>query len=247
MSAAREYLRNSLPGFLFRKWRDARNDARLERLSTMEISGIRLDVAGIDLALKKYLEHGKYEEAEIAACKQYLHSDDSVLEIGSAIGFVGLYCQKHLGIRRYTSVEANAQTIVRLRENYRLNNLIPEVRHLALGVTDGEIDFHVGPLFWADSAVANSESARVVRVPSATLQTILSSIPQPPTVLILDVEGGELALGALPLPSTLRLAIIELHPKIIGAEATCKLLTNWIRQGFALIDLKADVHVLKRD
>ena len=246
MSAAREYLRNSLPGFLFRKWRDARDDARLERLSTMEVAGIRLDVAGIDLALKKYLEHGKYEEAEIAACKQYVRSNDAVLEIGSAIGFVGLYCQKNLDVRHYTSVEANPETIARLRENYRLNNLVPDVRNLALAETDGEIDFHTGPLFWADSAIANSETSRSVRVPSATLPTIFRSIPQPPTVLILDVEGGEIALRKTPLPPTIRLAIIELHPKTIGAEAACELITAWIQQGFALIDIKADVHVFKR-
>ena len=54
-----------------------------------------------------------YEEAERKMARDFLSPDDSVLEIGGAIGFIGLFCQKKIGIKNYITVEANPQLVGR--------------------------------------------------------------------------------------------------------------------------------------
>ncbi len=86
---------------------------------------------GIRLSLRKASKRVRYsllkdyerEDAEL--CSALLSPGDQVLEVGSAIGFVALYCRKQLGISDIAMVEANPDLLDVLEENFRLNGLPP--------------------------------------------------------------------------------------------------------------------------
>jgi len=63
---------------------------------------------------------------------------------GGAIGFIGLFCQKRIGIQQYFAFEANPETLGILRRNYELNTLTPAAWNLALARCDGPLDLEGG-------------------------------------------------------------------------------------------------------
>src|SRR5688500_8930840 len=92
----------------------------LPKINSTEIDGIKLDLTTFSPKIRNRILIG-YETAEKQICHEFLRKDDSVLELGGGIGFIGLFCQKRLGVKNYVTVEANPQTIRILEENYRLN------------------------------------------------------------------------------------------------------------------------------
>jgi FkbM family methyltransferase len=247
----RNIVRESGPGVVYRHYKSrahaSQNRKRLEKIKILQAHGSSFNVEGIDIFIKDSIESGAYESCEIAACRENLRPEDVVLEIGAAIGYVGLFCRRHLGIQRYTSVECNPETLERLKGNYALNGFEPDTRNVALAQADGDIDFHVGPMFWADSALVAGESSRKLTVPGRTLESILKTLPAEPTALVLDVEGAESLLVDTIFPKSLRVLVVEMHPNFIGMPKTCALTTRWIQQGFALTDIKGQVYVFARE
>ncbi|MDA0811407.1 MAG: hypothetical protein O3C21_03300 [Verrucomicrobia bacterium] len=69
--------------------------------------------------LRAHFPDGKFgelifllREGTLLVCLDYLkNASDAVMEVGGAIGFIGLICQKKIGIQRYVSIEANPRTI----------------------------------------------------------------------------------------------------------------------------------------
>src|SRR5689334_8410587 len=104
----------------------------LPKIREIELEGLRFDVSGLSTKVRNRLLSGAYESHEKEMCFDFLTPHDSVLEIGGAIGFIGLICQKKIGIKKYSSVEANPRTCKILRHNYELNGLEPHVWNMAL-------------------------------------------------------------------------------------------------------------------
>ena len=122
----------------------------LPRIESTTIDGIHLDISSFCPRVRNRILMG-YEEPEKRMCQEFLTSTDSVLEIGGAIGFIGLFCQTKLGLRNYITVEANPETVKVLKRNYELNAVTPQVWNLALAAEAGTIGFDVGGDFWEHS------------------------------------------------------------------------------------------------
>lgn len=208
----------------------------LPAVKSARLEGVRLDLQGLSPMMKNIILTKRYEAQERRLCAKSLGAGDVVLELGGAIGFVGLYCRKVLGVKRVVSVEANTATLARLHDNYARNGLFAEVIHAAAAAEDGTLDLDVSGEFWENRiSSGGGEQARRITVPAMSLSSILAKLPEPPTALICDIEGAERFLDFNALPETVNTIIMELHPDFIGEEATQDILARLRKLRFDLI------------
>lgn len=217
-------------------WQDFRTRWRfkyvLPRVTTVTLEGVKLDVSALSPVMKNNLLLGRYEVQERTLAQQCLTAGDAVLEVGGAIGFIGLFCQTRLGITRYTTVEANPNTVELLKRNYALNGRTPVVWNTALAAEDGEVTLNIGNEFWENSLVAGADSGRAVRVPAASLATLAGRLGYQPTALIMDIEGAEQFVDFKQTPPSVKRIIIELHPAFIGTAKTYQIVADLVNLGF---------------
>jgi len=212
----------------------------LPRMSSAAVDGIKLDLGFMSLGIKKIILEGNYERAEITICKELIGKDDIILELGSAVGFVSLFCLKHRSAKAVYCVEANPETLKILERNYHANGYEPNFLHGALASSNGDVHLQVGNDFWAHSILQPlqppqlRDSKHEIIVPGFTFQSIWSKVPFSPNVLIVDVEGAELFIPWKELPSEIAKVIIELHPQFIGAKASGEIVTSLSRHGFEM-------------
>lgn len=226
-------LERTLPCHL---WADFRARWRfkftLPRVRTVTLEGVKLDVSPLSPLMKNNLLLGRYEVQERALAQQFLTCEDAVLEIGGAIGFIGLFCQTRLGLTRYTTVEANPGTVELLKRNYALNGRTAVVWNVALAAGDGEVTLNLGSEFWENSLVAGVKGNRSVCVPAASLASLVRRLDYAPTALIIDIEGAEQFVDFRQVPATVKKIIMELHPRFIGHAKTYQIVADLLNLGF---------------
>jgi FkbM family methyltransferase len=206
----------------------------LPKLTEITLEGLRFDVSQLSPKIRNRLLSGAYEEYEKQMCRDFLTPSDSVMEVGAAIGFIGLLCQKQLGIKNYACFEANPKTTEILKRNYDLNGMKPNVHNLALGCSDGFVDLEIGTDFWENSIVTAdaSRGRKTVRVECGTFDTLLKRCGLVPNVLIIDIEGAEQFIDFNTLPATVNKVIMEIHPGVIGQAASYEIVAALINRGF---------------
>ncbi len=95
---------------------------------------------GITLTLRqssrrvRYALLTDYECNDARLCRRFISPSDRVLELGTAIGFLALYCRKIIGVEQITLVEANPNLLPLIAENFALNELeVPQLLNVAAG------------------------------------------------------------------------------------------------------------------
>jgi FkbM family methyltransferase len=222
----------------------------LPRVKEINLEGVRLDVSTLPLKIRNRLMNAGYETQEKNMCRDFLTADDSVLEIGAAIGFIGLFCQKMLGIRNYVLFEANPRTFHLLKKNYELNGLKPMAWNVALAEMEGRVELNVGTDFWENSIVPSGDDQKgrkTMDVPAAPLGVLLKKAEHTVNVLIIDVEGAEQFIDWDEIPREINKIIIELHPRLLGAEKTYNLISALIVKGFVVAREDSGTFVFLRD
>lgn len=197
-----------------------------------DLHGVKLDIRGLSPLMKNHILQDRYEFQERRLALRCLTRKDVVLELGGAIGFIGLFCRKVIGVRHHVTVEPNPNTQAMLRRNYALNKMEPRLIEAAASAQDGEISLDIGGEFWENSIVTASASSKRITVPSLSLPTIIRRMPESPTALICDIEGAEAYLDFSQLPSSVTRIIIELHPGIIGEDAVKRVVEQIHSLGF---------------
>jgi len=210
---------------LLHAWRAVRQPAVINHM------GIRLHVGQhLPPVLKKALYSGMYERAETKIIRRHLEPDDVVLELGTGLGFVALYCAKHIGPDRIFTFEPNPELESVILRNFELNGLFPSLASCLLGKEAGNCDFFIEPDLWSSSLEPRSKQARRVSVSCRRLNDEIRRID--PTYLIMDIEGAEHALAQYVVPYNIRKIFLELHARIIGAEKARFVLACFAQMGF---------------
>jgi len=157
-----------------------------------------------------------------------------VLEIGGAIGFIGLYCRKIVGVKSLISVEPNPKTLSYLRRNYELNGFTPSIIEAALAITDGPVQFQTSDMFWADSLISKTDilTLKTITVEGLSFTSIVKRAGIQFNTLIIDIEGAEQYLPLDLLPDYVTKVLIEIHPDMIGIPQAYNVLETLIRLGF---------------
>lgn len=207
------------------------------KIARIQIDDVHLDVSKLPPKARHRLLYVGYETEEKQMCCDFLDRNDSVLELGAAIGYIGLYCQKKLGIRNYVLVEANPRTLGVLKRNYELNGLTPNVLNFALASENGQIDLNVETDFWENSILPSdaSNGRKTMQVPAATLDMLIAAAGVTFNTMIIDVEGAEQFIDFKNLPDSVEKIIIELHPHLIGPEKTYDIVSSVVSRGFRVV------------
>jgi FkbM family methyltransferase len=204
----------------------------LPRLQNVELEGVKLDISSLSPLMKNHIRTGRYEVQERLLAHSALDQNDVILELGGAIGFIGLFCRKVIGVKHHFSVEANPNTLKLLKHNYALNDLFPHAIHAAAAAEDGEITLNVGGEFWENSVVTADSTSATIAVPALSLKSLVAKMPESPTALICDIEGAEQYLDFTQLPDSVTKIIIELHPEITGQEIVEEIVAKLGALGF---------------
>lgn len=180
--------------------------------------GVRVTLRGMPHSVRFGLLTGEYEWDDVALCRDVLRSDDRIVEIGSAIGMIGLYCMQVIGVRDYAMVEANPDVIALAQDNFRANGIAPPpILNQAVSDRRGEVAFNIGEVFVSSSIRAIRRNARQIVVDGRRIPEIVAQLGFTPNVLIMDIEGYE---ADLPVEDFARFdkIIIELHGRFIGQD-----------------------------
>jgi FkbM family methyltransferase len=196
------------------------------------LHSVKLDISSLSPLMKNHILQDRYEFQERRLVQQCLTKNDVILELGGAIGFIGLFCRKVIGVKHHLTVEPNPNTLAMLRRNYALNQIEPQVIQAAASSEDGQINLNIGGEFWENSIVTANDNATQITVPSLSLHTIVKQMPASPTALICDIEGAETYLDFTQLPKTVTRIIIELHPSIVGEAANQRVIAELHALGF---------------
>lgn len=199
------------------------------------LHGVKLDISRISPLMKNHILQDRYEFQERRLALRCLTRKDVVLELGGAIGFIGLFCHKVIGVRHHVTVEPNPNTQAMLKRNYALNKLEPWLIVAAASAEDGEISLDIGGEFLENSIVTAgdaSDSSIRITVPSLSLPSIIRRMPEAPTALICDIEGAEAYLDFTQLPMSVTRIIIELHPSIVGEDVAKRVVEQIHALGF---------------
>lgn len=192
--------------------------------------GVRLPITdAISESMRAVLYAARYEEREYEALSELLTSSDRVLEIGAGLGFVTVVCARKCGSSRVTTIEANPHMIATLHRTFRENGVAPELRHGAVTRVGAEQAFFVGRDFWSSSTVDRG-GERIV-VPGIAFEALVEQYR--PTVVVMDIEGGEVDLVGAKVAASVRAIVLELHLAVTGEVGTSSVRRWLTSEGFS--------------
>lgn len=206
-------------------------------VANFTIKGIRLRIPDEQLSppLIKALESGHYEWNEFAAIEKHLVQGDRVLDIGAGAGFISTRSAHIVGAENVVCVEASPEMVPVIQRNLNLN-AASEVTLLHGAVVpdnfEGKnVEFKVAKAFWASRInTANSKAENVVSVPALHFTQLLEKYK--PSVVIMDIEGGEVDICQQIWPPCVRLLIMEIHTKLYSPAIVKAMFDGLSRSGF---------------
>lgn len=210
----------------FRFPRDAAPDARYRFV----MRGVPLEVprAVLTPEIWRYLCEGRYETEELDAIVSATRPGDRVLELGAGIGFISSFVAQRLGVERVVAVEANPKLIEVARRNHAINNVPVELVNAVVAQENGTVPFYMHADFWRCSMTPQPDTEEV-RLPARALRDLLAEVR--PSLLIVDIEGGELTVFDGIDLSGVREAILEVHPDVIGLDGIGRVFARFAEEG----------------
>ncbi len=214
-----------------------------EDYGSVSYRGVRIQKAPglFTRRILKSMRLGRYETAELRHAERCIEQGERVLDIGAGVGFLSTKIAQIEKVDKVVSVEANPALIDVIRSTFEENEVSQkaECLHGILGQSSAgdTIDFYIRKNFWA-SSLNGDERAYIdkVEVPILDFDALIARFA--PTMIICDIEGGELELfQKCDLRSVPRL-VIEVHPGIYGQTGLAKVFQAVMDQGFVL-DIRA--------
>jgi FkbM family methyltransferase len=213
----------------FRRWL-----ASIAHPSVVDIEGVRIRVPSVaSEAIRRAIYAHSYEAEELALLKDFLATEDVVMEVGTGLGLLSTYCAKHIGDDRVYSFEANPTLEGPIRANYALNQVAPTLEMGLVGRQPSPGTFYVGDNFWSSSIFNKAEGAQPITVPGISFNDKLKDID--PTFLVLDIEGGEYDLVEYAQFHNVRKLLIEIHDWVLTPDQVQHVRDTLMRQGFRLV------------
>jgi FkbM family methyltransferase len=234
----------------------ALRDGRQGFIKTIGSTQVFIDTEKYSPIVVKNLTEGWYEGRERALVNKLIRTNDRVLEVGTALGAVTMTTARIIGAKNVLTFEANPQIAADARRNFAFNELDAIqsrvgvlCNRLRFASAPREVEFSVSRDFWASRLHVGPISQDIVStvlVPTACLEDQIQA--HGATVLICDIEGGEIELLIGADLKGLRLIIMEVHNWAVGAQSTDAMMRWLVVNGFN-VDLRntgGDIVILSR-
>jgi FkbM family methyltransferase len=186
------------------------------------------------------LQSGEYERPEIYGLSTVVRPGDRVLELGAGLGIISALAGRAAGQSgQVLSYEANPALIADTQAFFAANGVANVTMVNAVLVKEPDPkprQFHLAGSF-AESSLLGVEgrgSRGKVTVRAECMSQVLTDYK--PDVLICDIEGAEVDLFPAFPTSTLRAAVIELHPDRLSPAQI-----QSIHDGMAALGLKRQI------
>jgi FkbM family methyltransferase len=201
------------------------------RPRVIAIHGTKLRIGyHISPTIAKALLEDRYETRELKLLRRVLTETDRVMELGAGLGFLAAFCSKEVGNDHVIAYEANPRMEHHIRETFRLNGVEPQLVMTAIGICAGSMTFYLSRDFWTSSTIAGAPTMDAVSVPVRCFNDEVARFA--PTVLIVDIEGGEVELLAHADLHPVRAVVLETHPHITGVDGVQMAEGALVRAGF---------------
>ncbi len=213
---------------------------------SFEDAGDHIRFAGVEIGkhpglitprIQRSMELGRYEMAEIKLVEQCLRPGDRVLDIGGGLGFLATRLALNEAVDEVLTVEANPSLIEVIRDTFERNGVADRASCLHGAFVKGdkkkEIDFYLRHNFWASSLSGDGKAYdEVVQIPRLDLNAVLAEFR--PTLLVCDIEGGEIDLIEQHNIGSLDRVAMEVHPGVYGEAGLAALFAAMGKQGFVM-------------
>lgn len=188
-----------------------------------------------------------YELDDVQLCRAVLRAGDRVIELGSAVGFLALYCMKNLGVREFAAVEANPALRDVMQDNFRVNGVeFPTCINAAVGPVQGTVSFNISRDYFSSSVGQTAGTVQSLEVPKRTIPDILASLAFSPNALIMDIEGAEVDLPVEHLCLFDKI-VAEFHGRKVGEEKVEALIQSLLREGYRIVERCGPSLALERE
>lgn len=211
----------------------------MEYVEIIETQGVKVpfDPKIITPKIERPMRNNRYEGGECKTLRGILQPGDRVLELGAGVGLCSAVAGGSPGVEKVIAVEANPDLIPLISETHRLNDI--ENVEVLNGVVanDNRLtqDFYIRPDFWASSMEPDSRAyLRKEKLPSYSIHALIAELN--PTVIVCDIEGGELGLFDAADLSNVRQMVLELHPKVYGTEGLARIMGTLAAKGLDLAE-----------
>lgn len=198
------------------------------------LSGVELRIPSRVLSprMRIAFSSGKYEALEARYLSRILKDGDRLLELGGGVGFISALAGKTKRIDACCVVEANPELCSIIEETHRINGLTVDVRNGAAFAEFGvekETSFYLRDNFWGSSLSSTGGFRAEVKIPKLDFQHLIDTFK--PSIIICDIEGGEVDLFPGIDLSTVDRVYFELHKSMTGQKAIGRLFRSLIAQG----------------
>ena len=197
---------------------------------------LRLPVDVVSPQVALAVMRGYYEHDERRAATGDLRPEDRVLELGCGIGLVSLEIARAQPLTQILCVEANPALENATRESFAANGCSADLVGAVATLADGETDFYLARDFWESAAAPISSPVSVIRRKSVDVNRLIKEFD--PSIIVMDIEGGELDLIPKMVLDGLRRLVIEFHPANCQADAISASIAHLLNSGF-MLDLGA--------
>lgn len=181
----------------------------------------------------------RYEGQEIAGALEVIRPGDRVLELGAGLGLVGAIAAMNGAPEKVLSFEANPNLIPHINALYALNGLQDRIsvrNEVLISAPDrpDTMTFHIRNSYLGSSLIdSDTRATTAVDVPTADYAQIHRDFA--PTVLLMDIEGGELDFLRHASLDGVRAVVIEFHPGAYGKEGMRECKSVLEKAGFAKV------------
>ncbi|MCZ2223459.1 MAG: FkbM family methyltransferase [Chitinophagales bacterium] len=157
-----------------------------------------------------------------------IQENDVLFDIGSSVGLISVLAAKRLTKGKVVSFEPDPENAMRLKENYRINELTNfSIQQLAVGETTGKMELYTaGSNAFSPSLEKVNGIDTSIEVDIESIDNLLKKNKIPfPTVIKIDIEGAEMiALQGMKKlligDNRPRVVFIELHPDFLPSFNT---------------------------
>lgn len=204
------------------------------------INNVKLEIPNKILTdrLRVAFETSKYEQLEARQVPRILRDGDRLLEIGAGVGYISSLAGILFKLDLVVVIEANPDLMKIIDNIHNLNGVqsklingvaVSSLGRLSLSESDGKAAFYVRNDFWGSSLDSSKSYKEIKHVPVYDINHLVHIYK--PTVIICDIEGGEIDLFNNVNLSSVRVALFEVHKKNIGLDGIDRLSMDMRHQG----------------